>query len=116
GSYGPFAAAAWAPSGSPAAPSAVIVLRKSRLLPWSLMAVSLACNNSAPMRLPFYYGWVIVAAAFVTMAIGVNARTSFSLLFPPIIDEFGWPRAATVGTFSFGFLISAVLSPLLGRL
>ena len=28
-------------------------------------------------RLPFYYGWVIVAVTFVTMAIGVNARTAF---------------------------------------
>ena len=30
----------------------------------------------------------MVAVAFVTMAIGVNARTSFSLLFAPILDEF----------------------------
>jgi hypothetical protein len=29
-------------------------------------------------RLPFFYGWVIVAVAFVTMALGVNARTAFS--------------------------------------
>ena len=50
------------------------------------------------------------------MAIGVNARTAFSLLFAPIVDEFGWDRAATAGAFSFGFLITAVLSPLLGRL
>ena len=41
-------------------------------------------------RLPFYYGWMIVAVVFVTMAIGVNARTAFSLLFPPIVGEFGW--------------------------
>ena len=34
------------------------------------------------MRLPFFYGWIIVAVTFVTMAIGVTARTSFSLLFP----------------------------------
>lgn len=67
-------------------------------------------------RLPFFYGWAIVAVAFVTMAIGVNARTAFSLLFPPILDEFGWERGATAGAFSFGFLISAGLSPLLGRL
>jgi hypothetical protein len=40
-------------------------------------------------RLPFFYGWIIVAVSFVTMAIGVNARTAFSLLFPPILDEFG---------------------------
>ena len=67
-------------------------------------------------RLPFFYGWVIVAVAFVTMAIGVNARTAFSLLFPPIVDEFGWQRGVTAGAFSFGFFISAILSPLLGRL
>jgi MFS family permease len=68
------------------------------------------------MRLPFFYGWVIVAVTFVTMGIGVNARTSFSLFFSPIIDEFGWDRGVTAGAFSFGFLVSAVLSPLMGKL
>src|SRR5216684_2862428 len=69
-----------------------------------------------PMRLPFFYGWIVVAVTFVTMAIGVNARTSFSLLFPPIIDEFGWERGVTAGAFSFGFLASGVASPLIGRM
>ena len=69
-----------------------------------------------PPHLPFFYGWVIVAAVFVTMGIGVNTRTAFSLLFPPILDEFGWERGVTAGAFSFGFLISAGLSPMLGRL
>jgi len=68
------------------------------------------------MRLPFFYGWVVVAVVFVTMGVGVNARTAFSLLFPPILAEFGWERGVTAGAFSFGFLISAVLSPTLGRL
>jgi len=57
-----------------------------------------------------------VAAGFVTMAVGVNARTAFSLLFPPILDEFGWERGVTAGAFSFGFLVSAIFSPLVGRL
>ena len=68
------------------------------------------------MRLPFFYGWVVVAVAFVTTGLGVNARTAFSLLFPPILDEFGWDRGVTAGAFSFGFLVSALLSPALGRL
>jgi MFS family permease len=67
-------------------------------------------------RLPFYYGWMIVAVVFVTMAIGVNARTAFSLLFPPIIGEFGWDRGVTAGAFSFGFVVSGIMSPLIGRL
>src|SRR3954468_9932873 len=68
------------------------------------------------MRLPFFYGWVIVAVTFVSMAIGVNARTSFSLFFPPILQEFGWDRGVTAGAFSFGFLVSAIMSPLMGKL
>src|SRR5258706_10333584 len=67
------------------------------------------------MRLPFFYGWIIVVVTFVTMAIGVNARTAFSLFFPPIINEFGWERGVTAGAFSFGFFVSGAVSPLIGR-
>jgi MFS family permease len=73
-------------------------------------------TRSVAARLPFFYGWVIVAVVFVTMGIGVNARTAFSLLFPPIIDEFGWDRGMTAGAFSFGFIVSAAMSPSLGKL
>lgn len=66
-------------------------------------------------RLPFYYGWLIVAVAFVTMAFGVSARTAFSLLVLPLLDEFGWNRGVVAGAFSFGFLVSAVLGPFVGR-
>lgn len=67
-------------------------------------------------RLPFYYGWVIIAVAFVTMAISVTARTAYSLFLPPLIEEFGWHRGLVAGAFSFGFLFSAVISPIVGRL
>ncbi len=50
------------------------------------------------------------------MGVGVNARTAFSLLFPPILAEFGWERGVIAGAFSFGFLVSAVLSPTIGGL
>ena len=66
-------------------------------------------------RLPFYYGWLIVAVAFVTMAVAVTSRTAFSLLVPPLIGEFGWDRGLVAGAFSFGFLVSAVMSPIVGR-
>ncbi len=68
------------------------------------------------MRLPFFYGWVVVAIAFVTMGIGVTARTAFSLLFPPILAEFGWERGVTAGAFSIGFMVSTLFTPFLGRL
>jgi MFS family permease len=66
--------------------------------------------------LPFYYGWVAIAVAFVSMAIGVNARTVFSLLFPPILAEFQWDRSATAAIFSTGFLVSVFYAPVVGNL
>ena len=73
-------------------------------------------RSSSIRLLPFFYGWVLVAVAFVTMAVGVNARTAFSLLFPAILDEFGWDRGVTAGAFSFGFLVSALVTPFVGWL
>jgi len=64
---------------------------------------------SSATRLPFFYGWVVVAVTFVTMAIGVNARTAFSLFFPPILTEFGWEQGITAGAFSFGLSAAAGL-------
>jgi len=68
------------------------------------------------VRLPFFYGWLVVAIAFVTMAIGVNARTAFSLLFPPILDEFGWARGVTAAAFAVGFLGGTLYAPFIGIL
>lgn len=69
-----------------------------------------------PGRGSFFYGWVLVAVGFLTMAVGVNARTAFSLLFPPILRDFGWDSGVTAGIFSFGFLVSAVVTPFVGHL
>ena len=55
-----------------------------------------------------------MAIAFVTMGVGVNTRTAFSLFFPPILAEFGWDRAATAGAFSFGFIVATAYVPFMG--
>jgi MFS family permease len=75
-----------------------------------------AQSASSFARLPIYYGWIVVAIAFVTIAIGTNTRTAFSLLFPPILEEFGWGRGVTAATFSIGFLTSMLISPFIGAL
>ena len=71
--------------------------------------------NPVRRPLPFFYGWVIVGVVFVTIGVAVTARTAFSLFFPPLLAEFGWDQSVTAGAFSFGFLVSAALSPVLGR-
>ena len=61
-------------------------------------------------------GWVVVGVACITMSIGVNTRTAFSLLFPPILAEFGWERGLTAGAFSAGFVVSILYAPFIGML
>jgi len=46
------------------------------------------------MRVRFFYGWVIVIVTFVTMGIGVNARTAFSLFFPSSSMSFNGSAAS----------------------
>ncbi|MBT6275079.1 MAG: MFS transporter [Chromatiales bacterium] len=65
-------------------------------------------------RLPFYYGWVVIAVAFFTLAISVNTRSVFSLLFPPVLAEMNWDRSTTAAAFSVGFMTSALYTPLIG--
>jgi len=63
-----------------------------------------------------FYGWIVVAIAFVTMGLSISARSSFSLLFPEILDEFGWDRGLTAGAFSVGFVASTAMLPIIGLL
>ena len=85
-------------------------------MPNKIAQIKIAQISTSYIKVPFYYGWVVIFAAFVLMALGVNARTAFSLLLPPILTEFKWDRGITAGAFSFGFLLSAFCSPLMGRL
>jgi len=66
--------------------------------------------------MPFFYGWVVVSVAFVTMAVAVNARTAFSLLYSPILDEFGWDRGVTAGAFAVGFFVATAGTPVFGMM
>ena len=78
--------------------------------------MSTPARRTLAARLPFYYGWLIIAVAFMTMGISVTARTAFSLLLDPLRAEYGWETGLVAGAFSFGFLVSAILGPLVGRM
>ena len=40
-----------------------------------------------------FYGWYIVAAAFIILFFNSGARFSFGVIFKPMIAEFGWSRS-----------------------
>ena len=64
----------------------------------------------------FFYGYVIVAAALFMAIVMWGARFSFGVFFAPVLQEFGWSRAATSGGFSLTWVFTGLLSILVGRL
>jgi MFS family permease len=77
--------------------------------------ISLIIARYLSMRLPFYYGWVVVlAAGTTTFARMAPATTTLALFLSPMADEFGWSRTLIAGSVSFGAVSSIFLSPIVG--
>lgn len=66
------------------------------------------------MRVRFYYGWVIVAVAFVCLALAYALWYSFSVFFVAMLAEFGWSRAGTALVGSTFMVVYGLSSPLTG--
>ena len=70
-------------------------------------------------RLPFFYGWIVLASASSTQVVR-NASASLTLavfIYPLAADpELGWSRTLIAGAASVGGLAASVLSPLVGWL
>jgi MFS transporter, OFA family, oxalate/formate antiporter len=55
-----------------------------------------------------FYGWRIVAAAFVILFTAYGAQYCFGVFFAALLDEFRWSRAGLAGVFSlyaFGYCV-----------
>ena len=68
-----------------------------------------------PNRWPFYYGWVIVAVAFVGagLASGVGLWGA-SVFVIPMTEELGWTRATFFLAFTVRGVVVGLVSPLVG--
>jgi sugar phosphate permease len=63
-----------------------------------------------------FYGWYIVALCIISMGLIYGVRNSFSIIFGPILDEFGWLRSSTAIMLSLNILIYGLTAPLAGLL
>jgi MFS transporter, OFA family, oxalate/formate antiporter len=76
-----------------------------------------AIPNFLIARLPFFYGWIILACVcFAGFARQGPAVATLSIFVGPMTDEFGWSRTAISGAVSLGGILAAITSPYLGTL
>ncbi len=91
--------------------------RRTARLPSALCPTPRALPRLLIRRLPFFYGWVILAATccagFARAGGGVAV---LSIFVAPMTTHFGWSRTAISGAASLGGLLAALASPRLGRL
>lgn len=67
-------------------------------------------------RLPFFYGWIILACACCAgFSRQGGAVATLSIFVEPMTRDFGWSRAALSGAVSLGGVLAALSSPVLGR-
>jgi MFS family permease len=67
-------------------------------------------------RSKFYYGWIIVAVALISMAFWFGIRSSFSVFYVALLDEFPWSRAGSAGVQSIAMITYTFMAPLVGGL
>jgi OFA family oxalate/formate antiporter-like MFS transporter len=67
-------------------------------------------------RLPFFYGWIILACACCAgFSRQGGAVATLSIFVEPMTRDFGWSRTALSGAVSLGGVLAALSSPMLGR-
>jgi MFS family permease len=64
----------------------------------------------------FFYGYVVVAAAFFIQVMAWGINNSFGVFFNPLLTEFGWLRATISGAVSMNFLVHGIVSIFVGGL
>lgn len=65
---------------------------------------------------PFFYGWYIVGLMIIAMMLVYGIRSSFSVFFAPVLDEFNWYRGSTAIMLSLNILVYGLSAPVAGSL
>lgn len=58
-----------------------------------------------------HYGWVIFAAAFVTLVGAAGFRSAAGVLVDPLRDEFGWSRSTVGAAVSINVILFGLMGP-----
>jgi MFS family permease len=64
----------------------------------------------------FHFGWMIVGASFITLALVYGIWYAYSVFFVALLKEFGWSRSIGAGAFSLFIIVSSLTGPFVGNM
>jgi MFS family permease len=74
-------------------------------------------SRSAVSEQPrWFYGWTVVAVAFLTVSVALGTRAAFGVLLVPVADGHGWSRSVVAGAISLSYILWAMVGVPLGAL
>lgn len=63
-----------------------------------------------------FWGWYVIAGAFVILSINYGARYSFGVFVKPLCDEYGWSRSVVSLGASLNMFVYSTCAIILGRI
>ena len=63
-----------------------------------------------------YYGWILVALGLVSMSFWFGVRSSFSVFYVALLEEFHWSRGEAAGVQSMAMFTYTLVAPVVGGL
>jgi MFS family permease len=78
--------------------------------------VSVSTSRNGDGTRNYFYGWTIVAVALVSMAFWLGIRSSFSVFYVALLEDFHWTRAGSAGVQSMALITYMMLAPVVGGL
>jgi len=57
-------------------------------------------------RLPFFYGWLILAGSLVCLGLTYSVMYSFAVFYVALLEEFGWSRGEAAGVYSVFMIVT----------
>ncbi len=59
-------------------------------------------------KLPFFYGWFILAGSVASLGLTYSVMYSFSVFYVALLEEFGWGRGEAAGVYSVFMIVTGV--------
>lgn len=85
-------------------------------MPQEQQTVEKPGDSSRGVSIPIYYGWIVVAACFVVIAVVSPLMASFSIFYVAVLEEFSWGRGSTAIALSIHLVLLGLASPFAGGL